>query len=108
MQKIALVYSHKPSEWVSCQKIVTNLAKSYISAFGKNVLHVSFNGNMSSAEILKSANMILEFNPTHVVFIDHKPHPLPLLNLILKSPHKTAKFKIIFHIFGDFCINLGD
>jgi hypothetical protein len=62
---------------------------------------------MSSAEMLKSANMILDFNPTHIIFTDHKPHPLPLLNLILKSPGNNTKFKIIFHVFGDFCLNLG-
>lgn len=105
MHRIALIYSQNPSDWVSCQKIVKNLAQAYHLIDGSTVVDIEYTQDMSEYAVAQSIKALANFNPSHVVCIDHKPHPLPLLEGYF-SQLKDLNTKFIFHTFGDFSLNL--
>jgi glycosyltransferase involved in cell wall biosynthesis len=106
MQKIACVFSFKESSWVSCQKIVFNLHKSYQACPNTKLENFNYShGPITVKELEDLAKSIYSFAPTVISIMDHKPHPLLLIQSLSKLYHGKEKPKIIFHIFGDFTIN---
>jgi glycosyltransferase involved in cell wall biosynthesis len=109
MQKIACIFSYKESNWVSCQKIVFNLHKSYQACAGSeiqnfNLPHVAITTN----ELNELAKSIVDYGPDVISIMDHKPHPLQLIQTLSPLYQNKKKPKIIFHIFGDFSINYNN
>ncbi len=102
MQKIACVFSFKMSSWVSCQKIVFNLHKAYQLNLDLDLQNFNYSSDQTPQEILFSAKAIIAYRPDTIVIMDHKPHPLYILQLIL--PYLETRPRIIFHVFGDFTL----
>ena len=92
------------SSWVSCQKIVFNLHKAYQLNSDLELLNFNYNIEQSSAELNSIAKKIYAEKPDAIVIMDHKPHPLPLLQYLLPLYHTDKKPRIIFHVFGDFTL----
>lgn len=106
MQKIACVFSFKESNWVSCQKIVFNLHKAYHACPNTKLENFNFShAPFTSEEIEHLAKSIYAFGPDVISIMDHKPHPLSLIQKLSKLYLGQPKPKIVFHIFGDFTIN---
>lgn len=103
MQKVACIFSFKMSSWVSCQKIVFNLHKSYQLNSDLKLLNFNYSVDQNSLEILKTAQAIEAARPDTIIILDHKPHPLGLFQL-LQNYLKENKPRIIFHVFGDFTL----
>ncbi len=102
--KIALLYSFKESSWFSCTKIVKNLLDSYDLAFKDDeILRLNYSDTLSASESLELRGKILEEKPDKLVFLDHRPHPVYLLNSIFRVNTKYNP-EIDFHIFGDFTL----
>jgi glycosyltransferase involved in cell wall biosynthesis len=110
MQKIALIYSFKPSSWVSCQKIVANLVKAYkLMDKEYDIKDFSFADGMDGFEFHKSYQGVRDFKADYIIFLDHKPHPVYYLDFLSKELKETGqKPKFIFHIYGDFTINFKE
>jgi glycosyltransferase involved in cell wall biosynthesis len=105
--KIALIYSFETSHWVSCQKIVSNLLHAYNSLTQKcDFYHLDYKAE-DSAESWKSIKKLKQVNPDYIIFIDHKPHPFKFIEHLFKLGHKRNTSKFIFHIYGDFTLNLA-
>lgn len=90
------------SNWVSCQKIVFNLHKAYQQNDGLELLNFNYSADQTPQEILKSAKDVIAAKPDTIVIMDHRPHPLFILQLIL--PYLEKRPRIIFHVFGDFTL----
>ena len=105
MQKIACVFSFKESSWVSCQKIVFNLHKSYQACPNTKLENFNLSHDPFTSEQLEQlAKSIYEYSPNVISIMDHNPHPLGLIQKLSKLYQGQQKPKIIFHIFGDFTI----
>lgn len=105
MQKIACVFSFKESSWVSCQKIVFNLHKAYQLCSKTELKNFNFPHVEVEVDAVTSlANEILEYDPEVITFLDHKPHPYPLMQILVPLYNGRKKPKLVFHIFGDFTI----
>jgi len=91
------------SSWVSCQKIVFNLHKSYALNKDLELLNFNYSVDQTALEILQSAQAVVAANPDVIVILDHKPHPLAILQLILPKL-ENKKPRIVFHVFGDFTL----
>ena len=105
MQKIACIFSFQESNWVSCQKIVFNLHKSYQACQDVELSNFNFphkHGMQSSLD--KLAQDIFNYAPDVLAIIDHKPHPIILIQSLNSLYAGSKKPKIIFHLFGDFTI----
>ncbi len=104
-EKIAMIYSLRPSEWVSCQSIVHNLKKAYTSIYGESLTHINFNTKHEPMDIHEIAEQIYQLAPDKLLFIDHKPIPSELLITLKKEFYKKKDLpEIVMHIFGDFSI----
>jgi glycosyltransferase involved in cell wall biosynthesis len=103
MQKIACIFSFKMSSWVSCQKIVFNLHKAYQLNKDLELMNFNYSVDQTATEILHLAKAIVAAAPDIIVILDHKPHPLAILQLVLPQLEKK-KPRIIFHVFGDFSL----
>ncbi|HXH30721.1 MAG TPA: glycosyltransferase family 4 protein [Bacteriovoracaceae bacterium] len=105
MQKVACVFSFKMSSWVSCQKIVFNLHRAWSLTPDLELLDYNYSSNQSPADIYKLAHDLFTAKPEVIVIMDHKPHPMALLHILLPlylNEPKPPRF--IFHIFGDFSL----
>jgi glycosyltransferase involved in cell wall biosynthesis len=91
------------SSWVSCQKIVFNLHKSYQLNKDLELLNFNYSVDQTPLEILQSAQAVAAANPDVIVILDHKPHPLAMLQMIL-TKMENKKPRIVFHVFGDFTL----
>ena len=110
MSKIAIIYSFKPSSWVSCQKIISNLVKAYrLFDNAYEIKEFSFVEGMDGFEFCQSFISVGEFRPDYIIFLDHKPHPLYYLDFLSKEFKETGlKPKFIFHLYGDFTLNFNE
>lgn len=105
--KFALVYSMKKSSWKSCQFITANLENTYRYAFSNETFRTfDLNTEMTEYEIYSLAKDIINYNPTHLIFIDHRPHPELLIEYLsrLLVLGRANRFEVVFHIFGDFTL----
>jgi glycosyltransferase involved in cell wall biosynthesis len=109
MQKIACLFSFKMSSWVSCQKIVFNLHKAYELNPKVSLTNFNYTMNQTYEEIVQTAKSLVALKPDVIVILDHKPHPLPILQVVKNElSKKKFKPKFIFHIFGDFTLYYPD
>lgn len=104
MQKMACVFSYKMSSWVSCQKIVFNLHKAYQLNSDLELLNFNYSSEQTVRDINITAQNIFNARPDVIVILDHKPHPLPLLQILTNLYRNEKKPRIIFHVFGDFTL----
>lgn len=105
MQKIACLFSFKESNWVSCQKIVFNLHKSYEFCPDFQLENFNYPHETDSPEQLEqTAKKILQFDPDVISIMDHRPHPLHLFMILAPRYRGRKKPKLVFHLFGDFTI----
>lgn len=96
------------SSWVSCQKIVFNLHKSYQFKKSFELLNFNYSNDQTQDEIIREAQALVGSRPDVILILDHKPHPLPMLQIILPMLEKEKiKPRIVFHIFGDFTLYYG-
>lgn len=102
MQKVACLFSFKLSSWVSCQKIVFNLHKSYQLDKSLELLNFNYSVDQMPNEWAETADAVAAAEPDVILVLDHKPHPNAILQLIL--PQLKKKPRIIFHVFGDFTL----
>ncbi len=109
MKKIACVYSFSSSSWVSCQKIVSNLHKSYAELEDVQITNHHYTEPITADDIVGSKEDIIAAKPDIIVFMDHKPHPLHIISLLVKE-YKTIpkKPRLVFHVFGDFTLYYHD
>lgn len=102
MQKVACLFSFKLSNWISCQKIVFNLHKAYQLDKNLELLNFNYSVDQLPYEWAQTAEEIAAQNPDVIVVLDHKPHPLSILQQVFQLMGK--KPRIIFHVFGDFTL----
>lgn len=103
-KKSAIVVSFKPSKWGSCQIITPNLQKAVCDALEGHHTLFGYTGDDTSVDILKTARQILKSSPDKIIFIDHVPHPLPLLQALSFLNNERPLPPLIFHVYGDFTL----
>jgi hypothetical protein len=107
MKKLAIIRKEKESQWKSCQSITHNLFLSYesISAADVEIQYFSYAKGAGLFEAHMMTKKLYEAEVSHIIFIDHEPHPSDLINA-LSSRFKDSDIKpeIIFHLFGDFIL----
>ena len=93
------------SSWISCQKIVANLWQCYTSVSEATSLH--FGPEQKGQDLITLSQQIIDHKPNVISFIDHRPHPLDLLQYLIPMWIKEhGDFpEIIFHVYGDFTLN---
>ena len=101
--KIALIKKTEISEWISCRSITNNLEAMYKTRFSEDVKIWSVPENIDKFAYYRVFSEIKERKIDLVVFIDHKPTPLKLIESMDKAFGDFSP-KIIFHIFGDFTL----
>lgn len=105
MQKIACLFSFKESNWVSCQKIVFNLLKSYQGSPELELKNFNFSESLEgSSDLEKLATEIQKFEPDVISVLDHKPHPVNFFKVLTGLYKEKTKPKILIHVFGDFTL----
>lgn len=106
MSKILCLYSYQTSSWVSCQKIVSNLWLNYKAA-SANVSSLHYGVEQKGQDLINLAQQIIAEKPDIISFIDHKPHPLELLQQLIPMWLENYQElpELIFHIYGDFTLN---
>lgn len=106
MSKIAFFYSFNPSSWISCQKIVFNLLKSYQTLKNCEFKYFHFNDDTSYTTLLHHVKEAKTWGATTIVILDHKPHPLPVLNFLHQEYLMESQRPDLFiHVYGDFSLN---
>ncbi|MFY7992175.1 MAG: glycosyltransferase family 4 protein [Bacteriovoracaceae bacterium] len=106
MSKIAFFYSFNPSSWISCQKIVFNLLKSYQSINHLDCKYYHFNEDTSYSTLTKHVTELKNWKAEKIIILDHKPHPLPIFSLLHQEYMlESTKPDLFVHIYGDFSIN---
>jgi glycosyltransferase involved in cell wall biosynthesis len=105
---IGLIYSFKNSNWFSCTKIVGNLNKSYENEF-KEIKRYNYTYSHHGESHTSLVREIFKDKPLKLIFTDHTPHPLPLIESLLNYDlGREYKPEFIFHIFGDFTLNFNN
>jgi len=103
--KLALIYSQTPSEWVSCQSITFNLKKTYEVAFPNwEICSFDFSPNKPQLHIWECAQKIFNFAPDFISIIDHKPHPRKLIQTLSDLYSNSTIPPLFVHLFGDFSL----
>ena len=108
MKKLALIRKEKKSQWKSCQSITHSLSLSYESLKGPHleVDCYDFPQGAQAFEALLLAERLIHDSVTHIIFIDHEPHPCQLIKALKQSYSKgeSSTAELIFHLFGDFVL----
>lgn len=104
MTKIAIISRDQKISWKSCQVISANIKSVYDSLETHN-RYFNFNENSNEYDTYKVALELIDYAPDIIVFMEHKPHPLRLLEFFAAENGSNKNPKIIFHIFGDFPLN---
>ncbi len=108
MAKYCLIHSFRPSAWVSCQQIVANLLKAYQALPGEFV-HVHYGEDMDEYEYTRAFQLVVEASPTHVVFLDHNPHPGALMEPLMGALKERGLNPVFhFHVYGDFTLTFNE
>jgi|GEM_PF-2016249 len=110
MLKVCVVYSFKPSAWVSCQKIVTNLLKAYeLNQDQLELTLVDFSNRITDYDFVASGTKLVNAKPDVVLFLDHQPHPVYFLSWVMREfreiDHTPA---FVFHLYGDFSLTFKE
>ncbi len=107
MNRIAYVFSCESSSWKSCQSITKNLFSAYQKSFLKTEQRTfDYRFDDGKIDFLRLAIEIAKYKPTHLIFLDHKPHPVHLIVFLYEFlPHKDFQsIEFTFHVFGDFTL----
>jgi glycosyltransferase involved in cell wall biosynthesis len=107
MAHYGCVFSKTNSSWVSCQTITKNLYQTYLGLEkqGEVITEFPYYNEMSEFDILNLAHEISQSPISHLCFLDHKPHPLILIELLKQvAPEKFHRLKFVFHLYGDFTL----
>lgn len=112
--KLLVVFSEKFSDWESC-KVISHGLKSAYEALEKNksydiqwlpistTLSETYHGSFKKiSEVYSLKEKLKEMKPDRMIFIDHLPHPLHLIEAFLKSEPKLTLPPIDIHVYGDF------
>ncbi|MBC7430361.1 MAG: glycosyltransferase family 4 protein, partial [Bacteriovorax sp.] len=110
MKKLLIIKSSKQSTWGSCKVISPNLVLAYEE--NKNFFEIEYfelpetfikeEINEDKAYILSLANKIKNYKPDSLVFIDHLPHPVRILNSLSLFISIRSMPPLVFHMYGDF------
>lgn len=100
-----IITSAKTSSWVSCQVISPNLVKAYEQFLPSHEIALfDFNSRQSRYESVELARSIYNLNPKKIIFVDHAPHPLKLMQILDYLYGDQERPIIYFHVFGDFTL----
>lgn len=101
--KIALIKKEEISDWVSCRSITQNLEQVYRKRYGGDVTIFCVPEVVDKFKYFQVFNEIKRKKIESVIFIDHKPTPLKLVQSMDRAL-KDYSAQIIFHVFGDFTL----
>ena len=75
-------------------------------ALGAKMAPFSFTAKMPPHACLERAKQLQKEGLSHLCFIDHLPHPLPLLHALdtVFDNSKGPRPQLVFHLFGDFTL----
>jgi glycosyltransferase involved in cell wall biosynthesis len=109
IKKYAFIVSKNPSEWVSCQSIVSNLSQAYQSILKKEEYQIFYlKHSANTFDCYQLSKNILEFRPLEIIYIDHKPSAASFINSLLSVYNKVALPQFTIHVYGDFTLTLED
>ena len=91
-------------KWGSCKTISSNLVQSYMKAFGSNLEFFRFDTSFNLADTWRLAGEIHDYSPERIVFLDHLPHPLALLQAVKFNYGVEMLPDMVFHVYGDFTL----
>ncbi len=111
MKRLLIIRSSRQSFWGSCRVISPNLQNSYqllaspeceIKFFDISDLFLKDDALKDGNYITDLAQTLRDYNPTEIIFTDHRPHPYEIL--IFLSMHYPLKDlpPLVFHLYGDF------
>ena len=103
--KAAYISSEVDSPWTSCRTITSSLSKA-LAKTSKPTQHKFFNYSIGGSDFgnFILAKRIFQYQPNQIVFYDHLPHPLKLLEA-LSLFYKKDLPSLYFYIYGDFTIS---
>ena len=103
--KAAHISSEVDSPWTSCRTITSSLRKA-LAKTSKPTQHKFFNYSIGGSDFgnFILAKRIFQYQPNQIVFYDHLPHPLKLLEA-LSLFYKKDLPSLYFYIYGDFTIS---
>lgn len=107
-KNIFIIASKKKSYWVSCRSISINLVKAYKET-DSTISFGSYDGFSSDAEIKCLITQITKSKPHQIIFLEHSPHPLKVIEKLhhtYKNKALTVKPQIFIHVYGDFPLYL--
>jgi glycosyltransferase involved in cell wall biosynthesis len=109
-ERTAIIVSQELSQWGSCRVITPNLQKAYerLASPSRQIQFFSWTARHSAAETLTVARQVLAWRPTRLVFLDHTPHPRPLLQALFALEKAEQLPPVDFHIYGDFTLYAPD
>lgn len=107
---ILVIQKKGRSDWKSCQTITSNLHQSYElmgKSLNEEVKYYEIDESITQYEGLALSQEILEISPRFLSFIDHHPHPAPLIKSLRRVYERAGREAptLVFHIFGDFVLN---
>lgn len=106
-RQFAIIMSGNPT-WTSCKFIVSNLQAAYAIALPEaHLFHFGLemirdDSKFDDTKLWRLASSIFELRPAKVIFIDHAPHPLMLLNALVARYGSAPLPDFCFHLYGDF------
>ncbi|MBC99188.1 MAG: hypothetical protein CME63_15710 [Halobacteriovoraceae bacterium] len=103
---IVIIQKEGASEWKSCQGITSNLAKGYEIMPDESVYFERVNPSITVFEAHALVLRLIKIKPTAISFIDHYPHPAPIIKA-LRSYYQKNSLELpllVFHIFGDYVL----
>ena len=98
-----LLRSSTPSYWESCRIIRPNIQMAYeplLNGHDDRILDLPWKTSLDHLWAL--AHRIFELRPQRIIFLEHIPHPLSLLELILFKYKNLETPEFWFHIYGDY------
>jgi hypothetical protein len=102
--RIAIVVAEQSLSWISCQSISSNLRRCYELGVGQESAFFGYPGDASRIATLELARRIRDWRPTTLVFLDHLPHPAPLIHAIDTVWGERSRPRIVFQVYGDFTL----
>lgn len=102
MPKLGLIRGREPSNWNSCRTILNNLRAFYLrdTPHDFEVVEYTIPRNDDIRSCLALAKEINRVGLSHLIFIDHEPHPFVLLRC-LDFIAGDRRPLILCHLYGD-------
>lgn len=103
MMKVLLIGLKEESKWTSCRSIKQNLLSTYQALYqSQSELFEILNSENLDDDIQRLATLIKLQSFAKIIFIDHRPNPAKILNLIVDNITQTKLPPIVIHLYGDF------